>query len=258
MTPGTLRYAIAVATAGQTIAFAPGVFGTIYLTSPLPALATSVNIIGPNYHSLKIDGSAVGAGNSGLLSVKSGATVTITDLSVENANSTGISNDGTLTLKRVWLVSNNASALASAAPFGAAGGIYNDGTLTVQNCYIIGNSSGANLGAAGIDNEPKTGGGIATITDSFIVDSSGTGIANNGTMTLTRDSVEANSAFSQTSFNGVTGGAPGGIYNGGTLTITSCIVVARSLFPTPPSARTGVTRVPETPAVLASLTAALS
>src|SRR5260370_12546906 len=100
-----------------------------------------------------IDGSAVAAGNSGLLDVKSGATVTITDLVVQNANNTGISNEGTLTLKRVGVFKNHASALAGSAPFGAAGGIYNGGTPTVQDSRIERNSSGVGPGAAGIDNE---------------------------------------------------------------------------------------------------------
>jgi hypothetical protein len=219
---GSLRYAIMHAASGNTIAFAQGVTGTIKLLSALPALTLNVNIVGPGASSLIIDASAVAAGNAGVFAVKSGATVTIADLTVEDANNTAVSNSGTLTLKRVVLTGNQASSLASAAPDGAAGGIYNNGTLTVLGCTISDNVSGATLGAAGIDNEPASGGGNATITDSTISGNTGTGIANNGSMTLNQDLIQGNNASGQASFDIF--GAPGGIYNGGTLAISASTI----------------------------------
>ncbi len=52
--PGTLRAAIEQAnldTAGDTISFAPGVTGTITLSSALPDLSTDVNLDGPGRRS---------------------------------------------------------------------------------------------------------------------------------------------------------------------------------------------------------------
>src|SRR5262249_2683197 len=112
---GTLRYAINHATAGQTIAFEASLVGTIHLTAPSPTLAAGVNIIGPNSNIVTVDGSAVPDLGSGLFAVGSGAVVTITDLTVFGANNTGISNSGTLTLKRMNITANVASSVAGAA-----------------------------------------------------------------------------------------------------------------------------------------------
>src|SRR5262249_17353975 len=87
---GDLRYAIAQATDGDTINF--GVTGTINLGfNSLPALTHSIDIEGPGAAQLTV------TRGFSIFSVGSGATVSISGLSVTNSGG-GISNAGTLTV----------------------------------------------------------------------------------------------------------------------------------------------------------------
>ena len=82
----SLRQAIIDAVAGDTIEF--GITGTITLTSGLLSINKDLTITGPGAGSLTIDGNA----SSRIFNVGSGATVSISGLTLTNGNSSAISN----------------------------------------------------------------------------------------------------------------------------------------------------------------------
>src|SRR5438045_8398075 len=101
--PGSLRQALADANDGDTINFA--VTGTIGLTSGELLVSTSITISGPGAANLAVNGKAT----SRVFHIGSGRTVTISGLTVTNANA------------------NNQTVLEG-------GGIYNDyATRTINN-----------------------------------------------------------------------------------------------------------------------------
>ena len=133
----SLRQAIIDAVAGDTIEF--GITGTITLTSGLLSINKDLTITGPGAGSLTIDGNA----SSRIFNVGSGATVSISGLTLTNGNSSAISNfDGTLTLNNVTVSGNSA---------GQGGGINNHlGMLTLNNSTVSGNSNDCGVGGGGI------------------------------------------------------------------------------------------------------------
>ena len=171
---GSLRAQILAAASGDTINFS--VSGTITLASSLPAIAISLTIDGSG-QAITVDG----ATSFQILSVNSGATLNLRNLTIAHGFSSG---DG--------------------------GGVANEGTLTVTNCTFSNNSTGINGDGGGIDNA-----GTLTVTNSTFYDNSagedGGGIYNGvGTLTV------ANSTFSDNS-----AGDGGGIDSFGTLTVTN-------------------------------------
>jgi hypothetical protein len=175
LSTGSLRRAVADATAGDTIDFSGlALPATIALTSGEIVISKDLNIAGPAPRKLTISGGsssrvfnispAAGAINvaisgisisngrdtlaGGCLSISANTTVTLTDATVKNCQVTdtgssmggAIHNSGTLTLNQVEVTNNSAVS--------QAGGIYsNTGTiLTLNNCTISGNS--ANSAAA--------------------------------------------------------------------------------------------------------------
>src|SRR5262249_53519644 len=132
---GSLRYALTQAADNDHITF--GVTGTINLTGALPSLAHSISIDGPGAAQLTVRRDT--GGSYRIFTVASGATVSISGLSITNGyngssfDGGGIENLGTLTVSDCTISGNmNESAYGG-------GGIYNDGTLTVSNCMISGN-----------------------------------------------------------------------------------------------------------------------
>ena len=122
-----LRQALAnAATLGgsQAITFDPSVTGTITLGSGL-TISSNVTITGPGVSSLTVSGGGPSS-NFSVFTVNSGATVTISGLTITNGNADnggGVNNQGTLT------VSNCTFTADSAASFG--GGLYSTGNATV-------------------------------------------------------------------------------------------------------------------------------
>jgi hypothetical protein len=240
--PGSLRQAIADASAEDTVDFQQGLHGTITLTSGALTINKLLTIDGPGASIITVSGnknqqvfnipSPFTVGNSGLTiangiasyggGISNGGSLTITDC-VVSGNSTriggfgaGIYNNGTLYVAGTTLSDNSGSAYG--------GGICNDGslnavTLTVTNSTLIGNS--ASGGGGGIYN---TYNATLTVTGSTLTgniaapfaDANGGGILNDrsGTLMVTTSTFSGNSS----SANG------GGIYNssGGNVTIDSC------------------------------------
>jgi predicted outer membrane repeat protein len=169
----------AAGTGSDTIDFS--VSGTIILGSTLP----TIDNISPG--SLTIDGRGQTISVSGnnavqVMTVNSGATLNLQNLTVANGSSTGAS---------------------------GGAGILDGGTLTVTNSTFSGNVS-VDGGGIYIDL-----GSTLTVTDSTFSGNTafddGGGIDNNGTLTVTNSTFSGNSGFD--------GG--GGIYSVGTLTVTN-------------------------------------
>ncbi len=187
------------------------VTGEIDLNSPLPDLATDINIQGPGESLLTIDVQQKGRG----FHVPVGANVEIANLTLQNGNVAGtttgganIYNDGNLTLVYVTVQGGQAATPSNGGNTCYAGGIWNDvgAQLTVFQSTIRGNSSWAsdgfgvasvygagisNLGSAIVvmstidDNEGNTG-----FTAGFFV--YGAGIYNSGTMLIDSSTISNN------------------------------------------------------------------
>jgi hypothetical protein len=192
--PGSLRQAIQDAAPGDTINFS--VTGTITLTSGELIITKNLNIHGPGATSLAISGNDA----SRVVRIDSGATVTISDITIRNGSAywgAGIRNDGALTLMNVAVSNNNSES--------SGGGILNYGPLNLTNVTISGNTaSGAH---------PLGGGGIAHF---------------GGAATLKNVTISGNSAINT---GGVGNGGSGGgisIYNPATLSLNNVTIVNNS------------------------------
>lgn len=145
---GSLRDAITAAngTAGaDVITFAPGLTGTILLTSGQLTITDSLQIVGPGRAALTIDGNAASRVFEIPLSpgevVVSMSGLTVSNGSAQVGGGIGLQ-DESLTLDDVALTGNTA--------LGNGGGLYADGfdmTLTVRNSTISGNTARGGGGA---------------------------------------------------------------------------------------------------------------
>ena len=238
---GSLRAAVAASASGDTIDFAPGLTGTITLTSGALVVPHSLTISGPGASSLTVDGGGantvfdIEAGNTQPVTI---AGLTITGGSFSTADDSGgggifDNSASVLTLSGVVVTGN--SATVATAFGGGGGGVYANGSrLTVTNSTITNNSltltnaDGGN-GGGGI----YSNGGVTTITGSVVSDNSvnqsatsssgsdgGGGIySDGGATTVTNTVVQDNTDRIDSSPGGSDGG--GGIYsNGGALTLT--------------------------------------
>ena len=140
---------------GVTITFAAGLQGTLDLTQgSLPLITGDLAIVGPGANLLTIDAQ----GNSRILSIASGADVTISGLTLADGSAAqggGILNSGgTLTMSDCTVSGNTAGG---GSP-GIGGGIFNgyaggyfsgiiSGTLTLVGCTLSGNSAIGSGGA---------------------------------------------------------------------------------------------------------------
>ena len=201
---GSLRDAIAAASSGDNIDIS--VTGTIMLTTGALTITKSVTITGPGASDLALSGNNAVQ----VFVVNSGATVTISGLTIENGTASGggggISNLGVLTVTDSTVTGNTTDV------FG--GGIENFGTLSIANSTVSGNTASCCYGG-GIYN-----GGTLTLTKSTVSGNSvqlfyGGGIENFGTLNLTNSTISGNTA-------GCCHG--GGIGNSGTLTVKNTIL----------------------------------
>ncbi|QDV35062.1 choice-of-anchor Q domain-containing protein [Tautonia plasticadhaerens] len=195
--PGSLREAIERANMDpdpDAIDFAPGLGGTIELTTALPELATDVVLSGPGASALTLTGAPSARDLRGV-TVAGGAEVRISGLTI--------------------------SGVGPGLP-GSGGGIRNSGTLTLSGVSITGNVA---LGGGGISNE-----GVLTLIDSTVsgntaegfgsTGGSGGGISNSGTLTVINSTIAGNVARPGT----IAQGFGGGISNGGTATIVDSLI----------------------------------
>ena len=209
---GTLRTAIASTASGDTIQFSLTYPATITLTSGLLEINKNLTISGPGAANLAISGNNA----SQVFQIDSGATVSISGLTIENGAKPdpfqpqpggGIYNSGTLTLTSSTLSGNDSNYIG--------GAIYNDsgGTMTVTNSTISGNS--AQYAAGGIENGGTMTVANSTISDNFVYnDGTGGGVLNDGTLTVTNSTISHN----------ITNYEGGGISNGGTMTLTKSTI----------------------------------
>ena len=187
---GSLRAAITSANSSPTVATTINfsVSGTITLGSALPAIANS----SPN-GSLTIDGSGQsitvdGASTFQILTVNSGATLTVENLTMSDGSATlggGIENEGTLT------VSNCTFSGDIGTDGGDGGAIYNTGVLTVTNSTFSGNSAGS---GGALDNHATLTITSSTFSGNSAPMGAGGAIRNVGSLKLTNSTFSGNSA----------------------------------------------------------------
>jgi len=223
----SLRRVLSDAMLNDTITFAPGLTGTISLTSTL-ILRRDVTISGPGAASLAFSGGCTTCGVGGshsdgvrVFTVNGGVTASISGVTITrglgdaDSGGGGILNWGTLTLTNST-VSGNATANGdnSASFFGGnGGGIANTGTLICMGCTI----GGANASDGNITGRGGNNGGLGGI---------GGGIYNAGTLSLTNSTISHNTTGGggADSNDGGGGGAGGGIHSQGTLTLTNSTI----------------------------------
>lgn len=189
--------------------------GTIFLESSLPDLSTDIIINGPGANQLAVSRSSEDLFR--IFLVDTGATVTISGLTISNGtvfglDGGGILNRGALTITSSALSGNSAAQdSGGASPVGGnGGGIANTGTLTISGSTLSGNTAGADGG--GIYND-----GTLTIINSTLSGNSanfGGGIFNDGNLTVVNSTLANNLASA----------SGGGIRNQDTLNIKNSIV----------------------------------
>jgi hypothetical protein len=192
---GSLRAAITAANTNpgaDVVNFAPGLRGTIGLTSGELGITDSLTIDGPSASRLTVSGSDA----SRVFRIGSGTTVNIDGLTISHGRAVGqgggILNAGTLTLFDSVVANNQAVGLpgASVVVDAFGGGIFNAGTLTVGNTTFV-------------HNQAIGGDGTATTT--------GTSALGGALMSAGTPSAPATATISQSTFvgNRAIGGAAG-------------------------------------------------
>jgi hypothetical protein len=250
--PGSLRAAVATANTNpgaDVIAFAPGLQGTVTLTSGELSITDGVWIDGPGAGRLAVSGNDA----SRVFTIGSGAAVSIDDLTVTRGHGLlrggGIWNAGTLTLSDAVVSDNEVVGLPGlgAAVDAFGGGILNTGTLTVRHTSFIHNQSvgadgnpggpgstalGGALMSVGSAGAPATAtvsyctfldnqavGGAAGAGSPFTRSGIGGAIMNgDGTMTVSHSLFRDNQAV-----GGAGGGFPGGFGAGGAIANASLL-----------------------------------
>src|SRR5262249_49183312 len=218
---GTLRAVLVAAHSGDTIQFAKPLKGqTITLTQGQLVINQNLTIDGLGADKLAISGNAT----SRIFDISSGATVTISDLTLTGGLATdgaGILNAGNLTLSKDVFSANVAQGIAAGGLFGdgggRGGGVENQAgaTLVVSQSIFTGNEalggpSGGNAFGGGIYNEA----GTVTIDQSTFTGNEALG-ANGGFV----GAAGTMAGGISTTLLGVAGG--GGVWNdGGSVNVT--------------------------------------
>jgi hypothetical protein len=217
--PGSLRQAILDANAGGGGKIdLTGVSGTITVTTNLPAISTSVSIVGPGTNALTVSGSNTWV----LFTFQPGTINTMANLAVANgfAEFTGppSSNYFASGVKNLGILDMQNCLINHCQNIGTdGGGIYNSGALELDNCVISDCGSYGEIGEV-------TGGGVynsgllnmngCKIVNCFADD--GGGIYSSGTAALTRCQITTCGADEI--------GSGGGIVSGGQLVLIACVV----------------------------------
>lgn len=203
--PGSLRQAIFIAAAGDSIVFADDV-DTVTLTSEPLVIDKSITIDGGAGVTVARSSAAVTPEFRIFEIVEPDTEVTLANLTITNGVATGMfeagsgggiyNADGTLSVMNSTLSSNTAFS---------GGGIANgSGTLTLNNSTVSGNE------ALGFGGGLANGGGELTVTNSTVSENestgSGGGIYNNlGDLTVTGSTLSANTARSGGGINNASG-----------------------------------------------------
>jgi hypothetical protein len=202
--PGSLRQALAIANAGDTID-ATGISGVITLTTGELLVGNGVTINGAGADALAVDGNAASA----VFHVRSIGPVTISDLTIKNGQ--GNFGGGILNGVGATLTITNSTLSGNMAAFG--GGIFIEGTLTIAN---------------------------STVSDNMASEGGGTYNSGNNTLTITNSTFSGNAgpatggavfnigavAISDSTVSGNSSGLAGGVFNIGTLQIGNTILNA--------------------------------
>ncbi|MBK5231972.1 MAG: CSLREA domain-containing protein [Thermoleophilia bacterium] len=215
---------------------------TITLESALDQITGDVSIQGPGASQLTVSGNSlyrvfnIASGKTVSISglAAAGGSVVATGCSSASEAGGGILNFGTLTLDRMVVSGNHATATdnsgGSTCVFGA--GIYNGGTLTLNKSTVSGNRASATETVADHDADAEAAGiynrtaGTLRIDQSTVSDNTahayvsggavahaqGAGILNVGSATLTNTTVTNNGEITP-------GGQGGGIYSEDSLTL---------------------------------------
>jgi hypothetical protein len=212
---GSLRYELAQAHSGDTIAFAGGLHGAITLTSGELKVGQDVTIQGPGADRLAVSGNHA----SRVFEILGGADVNLSGLTITDgvANPAGshfllgqgggilVDPGATLNLTGATVTGNVANAASAAGGHfqivvGNGGGIYNFGTLKLDGDHISNNT--ANTGSA---------------RDVFFGEVAGVGggVYNAGALTANATSLDGNTANAGAG-SAVTGEG-GGVYSSGAL-----------------------------------------
>ena len=227
-----------------TIAFAPGLHGTITLGSEL-LINHSVTIDGPGANELSVSGN-----NSSRVFEVAGGQVAISGLTITDgqevaANGGGILVDAgaTLNLDQVVVSGNSAYADSSGDNFGSGGGIENDGSLTVTQSFFTKNlASGGEYAApsSGPITEGSAGGAIdsqgpsltvtncAFLSNQAVGPATGTGEGNGGAIntsspgTITDSRFKGNQALGRTTNGGAISTGENETFAAPSLAISNC------------------------------------
>ena len=175
----TIAHAISLASSGDSIMVAPGVYTENLMIS------FSLNMIGSGAGTTIIDGSGVNR----VINISSG-TVTLSGLTIRHGTvagnyyggaGAGIFNSGTLTVIDSTVTGNLASAICSVGfRCGArGGGIYNSGKLTIRGTTVVGNTVQA---------------GFTHSSFNYVATAQGGGVFNEGTMIVCNSTLVGNTA----------------------------------------------------------------
>ena len=221
--PGSLRAAIAYADAnpGTTIRFASNVTGPITLTSGELAITKNTTVTGPAAGIIVQRG---GAANFRIFNVNSGATVSISNLTMKSGRVVG------------GVGGTGGGTDANGGPGSAAqgGGILNNGILTLRNCTLSGNAATGGSGGNSFSYDCGDGRGVRWVgTGGTGGAGQGGGIFNGNRLTLINCTLSGNPATGGIGGGGSGGGSGGigsggGVFNQGTLTATNCTLSGNS------------------------------
>ena len=193
---GSLPYAVAHASAGNTIAFSPTLAcNLITLTSPL-TISSNVTIAGPGANLLTVSG----GGTVQVFVIQLHTTVEISGLTVANGYSStatggGISSEGTLNLDDVTVSDNVAPDGGGVA---VIGGSTAPSTATIRDSTVSGNTLDAPAGqgsGAGIYFNPFSTVALidSTVSANNAGPGDGGGLVTGGDATLVADTITNNS-----------------------------------------------------------------
>jgi hypothetical protein len=228
---GTLRQAVIDAVAGDTIHFALAYPAVIFVLTSIP-IGKNLTIAGPGPEQLALDGAAFDS----VLSVTSGATLDISQLTVRNSGNSALYNSGTLTVSYVVFsanysnvyggaISNLGGLTVSNSRFDTnransrGGAIYNNAGAAVNRCSFTGNTAThdggaiANYGSIGVT--ASTFSGNKSVGD---FGGSGGAILNESTLVLKDSTLTGNA----------TSGAGGAVFTRGSMTLSGSTISSNS------------------------------
>ncbi|HXJ55855.1 MAG TPA: choice-of-anchor Q domain-containing protein [Verrucomicrobiae bacterium] len=213
---GSLRQAIAGARSGDTVYFTTN--GTLTLTSGALDITNDLTIAGPGPRNLAISGNNL----TRVISISSGAVVSISGLTIRNG--------------RTWDASDATSLTSGHRDAPGGGGILNFGELALSNCVITANATG------------RGGNGFSPTADSRGTPGgaggNGAGIYNLGILSLNLCTVVSNAcgaggtggngahaidSTGNSGWDGARGGAGGvggGIFNLGSATFVASLIAS--------------------------------